>query len=663
MKHQFTETQIETKHGTFIFRVYADSFGKETVVLRTPEFDPTKPVMVRVHSECMTGDTFGSLQCDCADQLHKSLELINASSNGALVYLRQEGRGIGLFEKIRSYELQRKGYDTFEANVILGHRPDERTYEWAKTALNDLGVERIRLLTNNPSKVSEIAKLGITVVERVPLIAETNQFNKKYFDAKRDKFKHFFNEEVSYYFYQFHAETADDVHQIGVYLRDKKRDPLLKICVGVGATHETFSDSIALDRIAAVFKACELYEGFVPILHFSFLNSPDRHADLQSMKQHMPYVGYIQTNDVTKDDMPLIQAVCEAYLADIPLDNDSFSLVHDVRFREVVQKNKAFVLLDNSKGAGVRESKESLMKKIDTLLSYGLNDIAIYGGFGPDELDTYFELRRHYRINFSIDAETKLKTDGHIDIEKTKLYLSQLLRFDDPKQAGVEQSRAFLQQKQLHDWTTIRVADIEFVVHPAVFNPSHFPSTAWYIDSVSEYLRGQKDFCEVGCGAGAVSAIAALRNPNLTIVATDINPFAAETAKLNAERLGISGRLSVYQGDVLDGIPQDARFDTIFWSLPFGFLDPGATVSYQDMQLFDPGYRATRKFFQTARKHLKPAGVILLGFSDDLGHPDLLADIARDSGVVLERVAEKEMVEKDTITFLILRGTYSDLGK
>lgn len=664
MKNQFAETKIETRHGTFVFRVYADTFGKETVVLRTPEFDPTKPVMVRVHSECMTGDTFGSLQCDCADQLHKSLELINASSNGVLIYLRQEGRGIGLFEKIRSYELQRKGYDTFEANVMLGHRPDERTYEWAKTALSDLGVQSIRLLTNNPSKVSEIAKLGVTVVERVPLIAEANQFNKKYFDAKRDKFKHFFNEEISYYFYQFsYVDSPEQVEAVGEFLKDKKHDPLLKICVGVYADHATLGNEVAIERIRSIFRTCEFYEGFVPILHFTFKNSTDPLADIHELQKQLPFVKYLQTNDLAADNLPAIVLACELFLADIPISDESFKLIENEQFREAITKYKAFILLDNSRGTGVQESKENLQKKIDALLEYGLNDIAIMGGFGPDDLDAYFELRRHYRINFSIDAETKLKTDGKIDIEKAKLYLRQLLRFDDPKQAGVEQSRAFLQQKQLQDWTTIRVADTEFVVHPAVFNPSHFPSTAWYIDSVSEYLSGQKDFCEVGCGAGAVSAIAALRNPSLTIVATDINPFAVETAKLNAERLGISGRLSVYQGDVLDGIPQDARFDTIFWSLPFGFLDPGATVSYQDMQLFDPGYRATRKFFETARKHLKPAGVILLGFSDDLGHPDLLADIARDSGVVLERVAEKEMVEKDTVTFLILRGTYSDLGK
>ena len=124
MKHPHVETPMETTFGRFIMRVYADSFGKETLVLRTNVLDPSKPVLVRIHSECLTGDTFGSLWCDCGEQLHQAMKLIAKSGNGVLVYLRQEGRGIGLFEKTRSYELQRQGFDTFEANVMLGHRPD-----------------------------------------------------------------------------------------------------------------------------------------------------------------------------------------------------------------------------------------------------------------------------------------------------------------------------------------------------------------------------------------------------------------------------------------------------------------------------------------------------------------------------------------------------------
>ena len=318
MKSIFTETKIATKFGNFNIRVYADVQGKETIALCTEKLDTSASVLVRIHSECMTGDTFGSLQCDCGEQLEKSLEEINKSGNGILIYLRQEGRGIGLFEKIKSYQLQDKGYDTFEANLLLGHRPDERTYEKAKIALIDLGVKRIRLLTNNPSKVSEIAKLGIEVVERVPLIVTSNKYNKKYFASKRDKFKHFFNDEVSYYFYQFHAETPEQIEQIGEFLKDKKHDPLLKICVGVSADHSVLNDSEKISRIETLFHTCDFYEGFVPILHFSFKNSPDSLKDVGTIKKKLPFVKYIQTNDVPSPDLDTIKLACRSFLADIP---------------------------------------------------------------------------------------------------------------------------------------------------------------------------------------------------------------------------------------------------------------------------------------------------------------------------------------------------------
>lgn len=300
------------------------------------------------------------------------------------------------------------------------------------------------------------------------------------------------------------------------------------------------------------------------------------------------------------------------------------------------------------------------MKKIDILLKYGLNDIAIFGGFGPDDLDTYFELRRYYKINFSIDAETKLKTDGQIDIEKTKLYLSQLIRFDDPKEAGIEQTRTFLQQSKHTDWDKTVVDGKEFSIHPAVFNSSSFASTAWFASVVKEQVQGQKDFCEVGCGAGVESCLVALANTDMKVVSTDINPFASENTKFNAEKLGIGDRIEITTGDVLDGVASDKKFDSIFWALPFGFLDPGTEVTMEEMQVFDPGYRAVRKFFNTAKNFLKPNGQLLIGFSSDLGNQELLEELAKQAGLEIKTVAEKEIQEKDTLKFELLKGVYKN---
>lgn len=184
----FTETTLATTYGNFIFRVYAGHFGLETVALYSPTLNPNSSVLIRIHSECLTGDIFGSLHCDCGEQLEKSLAMIAASKNGILIYLRQEGRGIGLFEKIKSYQLQTEGLDTFAANEKLGHQPDERSYEEAVKVLRDLKISRVELLTNNPNKVSALEKNNITVAKIIPLSGTINLYNQKYLEDKEKFF-------------------------------------------------------------------------------------------------------------------------------------------------------------------------------------------------------------------------------------------------------------------------------------------------------------------------------------------------------------------------------------------------------------------------------------------------------------------------------------------
>lgn len=145
--------------------------------------------LVRLHSECLTGEVLGSFRCECGPQLHEALRQIDAQG-GAVVYLRQEGRGIGLAEKLRTYVLQENGYDTYQANVHLGHQPDERDYAHAAQILKDAGYDKVRLLTNNPAKIAQLEAHGIEVVERVPLITGVNNVNQGYMDTKHDKFAH-----------------------------------------------------------------------------------------------------------------------------------------------------------------------------------------------------------------------------------------------------------------------------------------------------------------------------------------------------------------------------------------------------------------------------------------------------------------------------------------
>jgi len=154
--------------------------------------DPTAPdALVRVHSECLTGDVFSSKRCDCGDQMRRSLRLISENGNGVLVYMRQEGRGIGLANKLRAYALQDAGSDTVEANNELGYPADLRDYGIGAQILVDLGIKEIRLLTNNPRKVIGLEGYGMKIVERVPLEIEPNSVNRRYLETKRDKMHHF----------------------------------------------------------------------------------------------------------------------------------------------------------------------------------------------------------------------------------------------------------------------------------------------------------------------------------------------------------------------------------------------------------------------------------------------------------------------------------------
>lgn len=184
------ETILPTRYGPFQMVVYEAPLGKEHVALTVGMVADGAPVLVRLHSECLTGDVFGSSRCDCGEQLDDSLCLLQDQGRGILLYMRQEGRGIGLTNKIRAYALQDQGYDTVEANLRLGLPEDMREYGDAAVMLADLGVRQVRLLTNNPSKIAGLIDHGIDVVERVPLQVPSNPHNRRYLRTKREKMGH-----------------------------------------------------------------------------------------------------------------------------------------------------------------------------------------------------------------------------------------------------------------------------------------------------------------------------------------------------------------------------------------------------------------------------------------------------------------------------------------
>ncbi len=185
------EVDMPTAHGHFrLIPFKQTSNGLEHIALVKGSWDPDEPVLVRVHSSCATGDIFGSSRCDCGDQLHKAMEMVEKEGKGAIVYMNQEGRGIGLMAKIAAYKLQEEGLDTVDANVHLGFDPDERDYGVGAQILREIGVQKMRLMSNNPIKRIGLEAYGLEVVDNVPIEIHPNQYNERYLRTKKERMGH-----------------------------------------------------------------------------------------------------------------------------------------------------------------------------------------------------------------------------------------------------------------------------------------------------------------------------------------------------------------------------------------------------------------------------------------------------------------------------------------
>ncbi len=185
------EVNMPTVHGDFKLLAYKENLNNsEHLVLYKGKWQKDEPILVRVHSSCMTGDIFGSCRCDCGPQLHKAMEMVSKEGKGIILYMNQEGRGIGLINKLKAYQLQEEGLDTVEANIKLGFKMDERDYGIGAQILRDLGISKIKLMSNNPKKRAGLIGYGLEIVETIPIIIPSNPHNEKYLNTKREKLGH-----------------------------------------------------------------------------------------------------------------------------------------------------------------------------------------------------------------------------------------------------------------------------------------------------------------------------------------------------------------------------------------------------------------------------------------------------------------------------------------
>ena len=192
MKHLIKSeiANLPTRYGNFLVKAYKDDC-QEHLAIMSQNFSTLKNPLVRIHSECLTGDAIGSLKCDCNNQLDLALELIS-QKGGLVIYHRQEGRNIGLVNKINAYKLQDEGYDTIEANLKLGFKEDERDYSAIEYILKDLKVSQLKLITNNPTKIDFIQNIGIEISQRIPAITSINKYNENYIETKKKEMGHLF---------------------------------------------------------------------------------------------------------------------------------------------------------------------------------------------------------------------------------------------------------------------------------------------------------------------------------------------------------------------------------------------------------------------------------------------------------------------------------------
>ncbi len=321
-------TRLPTADGSFFIHLFTDTHKKEHIALVKGDVYGADNVLTRVHSECMTGDLFGSLRCDCGPQLHHAMRIIEEENIGIILYLRQEGRGIGLKEKLKTYNLQDQGLDTVDANIELGHKAEERKYDIAARMLEMLGVGSIRLLSNNPDKVKKLEKLGVSITDRVPIEPKVNIENLKYLTTKVERMGHMLDTSELHPF----LPEIDDVVRFVRRAKEQKEGIPLTTVMNVRTLNGRYPDlekpeageremgvKILKERIANLHDALllgpedmETYKGFrdmIGPIRKILIYDPDGVVDLKTSRDiHEELdIYFLHKGGLSKDRLELLE--------------------------------------------------------------------------------------------------------------------------------------------------------------------------------------------------------------------------------------------------------------------------------------------------------------------------------------------------------------------